>query len=63
MAAYRSRQLQSVVQQHFDMLEGDEFVAELVSVMTSEVDAFAEQIVSYADNKKANLDAAAAEAA
>lgn len=52
--------MEGVYEHHVDRLEGSPFVDELRDTIVSEVTLLFEQIVSYADNKKAELDAAAA---
>jgi hypothetical protein len=59
-SSYRLRQLNNVVEHHAERLEGNFFVQELNDSINTEVSLFYDQIVSYADNKKAELDAAAA---
>jgi hypothetical protein len=60
MSGYRLSQIDNVYEHHIDRLEGNDFVQLLTDTITSEVSLLLEQIVSYADNKKAELDAAAA---
>ena len=60
MSRFRRGVIESVYNLHVDRLEGNDFVQELRDTITTEVSLLFEQIVSYADNKKAQLDAAAA---
>lgn len=58
--SYRTGVIESVYNHHIDRLEGNEFVQQLRDTITTEVSLLFDQIVSYSDNKKAELDAAAA---
>jgi len=60
MYSYRTGVIESVYNLHVDRLEGNDFVQQLRDTITTEVSLLFDQIVSYADNKKAELDAAAA---
>lgn len=55
--------LDGVVSHHTSRLAGNPFVQELRDKIATEVQLFFDQIISYADNKKAELDAKAAAAA